>query len=121
MFISLAGKVAGNVPDGMHLYLLRNSDEGSYDSTPEHHRGTVDYFSIGKLQADSNGCWLTDRRELGYSGARGLLFHYTFALIPEDSIFEAEQGFSSKDGLQPENLDRLRIVKLAVFDVKTST
>ncbi|MBL7492795.1 toll/interleukin-1 receptor domain-containing protein [Frankia sp. AgB1.9] len=124
--IALAGRITGHVNDGESVYLARNADPNTYDSTPKHYPGITGVFlSPEPIATTSAGCWSQPVRDLGYRCATGIKGYYYFVLMTNTDAQRLAQERTASASIQAngfphdEILAASNIAVLASFAVPT--
>jgi hypothetical protein len=123
LYRRFAGAIAGKLPPANHLYLVGWADPSSSDATSKRNHGSgLSLLSEG-IDPDSQGCWATKRAVLGYRGAQGLAFEYTFTLVPDALqprlIAYLDTPQYKANGLTDVDFTRFGLQRLASFRVTT--
>jgi hypothetical protein len=82
--IGLAGRITGHVNGGESIYLARNADPNTHDSTSKHNPGISGVFlSPEPIATTGAGCWSQAVRDLGYRCVTGIKGYYYFVLMAD--------------------------------------
>jgi hypothetical protein len=121
--INASGRIEGEVPPDMNLWLVDHPKANTSDSTPEHNHGSNRYYPIGKIKPTASGCWSTPPHSIGYDEALGITFEHIFMLVPDSTQAEfitRPKEDKRFDGFDPSLASRPDIRILGAFDVTTS-
>lgn len=125
MLLRWAGRIQGSAAPGQALYLVGTADDQTVDSTPEHNRGTTDYYVKYKLSPDKNGCWSTPVSPAAYECAGGVAFIYNLVSMDATLGRQLEQkqrddDYTHDNGFPRSTFRRMPVKFLQQFRVDTT-
>ena len=120
--ITVAGRIAGAVPPGQHLWVIQQPEVDTRDSTDEHHAGSGRFYPAAEIKPDAQGCWADTPQSIGYDEAVGITFRQLFVQVDDAASRDLtdREAWLANDGYAASDLGRLGVDTIAFFSVPTA-